>query len=166
MPPVIAFIGYHDSGKTTLASKVVRRLSRRGYRVAVVKSTKETGLVLDRPGSDTFQHRAAGAETVILAAPDQVAVWRSRGSRDLHALVRRYGSDADLVVAEGFKQAEGVPKIEVARPGGPLLMERVSGVIALVGDVSRPGVACFGRNEDRAVADFVEQRLLRSGNGG
>ena len=51
MPPVVCFTGWHNSGKTTLATQVVARLKARGYTVAVIKSTKETGLEPESPES-------------------------------------------------------------------------------------------------------------------
>ncbi len=49
MPPVISFIGWHNSGKTTLARQVVALLKAKGYVVAVIKSTKERGIAFDGP---------------------------------------------------------------------------------------------------------------------
>src|SRR5665647_1729786 len=69
MPPVISFIGWHNSGKTTLTSQVVAQLKDRGYTVAVIKSTKETGIEIDQPQTDTAAYRKVGADSVALLAP-------------------------------------------------------------------------------------------------
>jgi len=43
MPPIVTFIGWHDCGKTTLASQVVSHLKQLGYQVAVIKIHKGNG---------------------------------------------------------------------------------------------------------------------------
>ena len=71
MAPIVSFIGWHNSGKTTLATSVVAHLTRMGYRVAVIKSTDKEGIQFDVVDTDSYKHRQAGAESVMLVAPDQ-----------------------------------------------------------------------------------------------
>jgi molybdopterin-guanine dinucleotide biosynthesis protein B len=161
MPPLVTFIGWHSCGKTTLASQVVRLLKERGYAVAVVKSTKERGLLRDQEGTDTAIHREAGADAVALAGPDRLILTVERPCKDLAAIASRYFADMDLVIGEGFKEAENVPKIEVHR-GGPLLREQVRGVIAVASDLllPQPEKNIFALHEAGRLADFIEQRFL------
>ncbi|MCP3933540.1 MAG: molybdopterin-guanine dinucleotide biosynthesis protein B, partial [Bacteroidetes bacterium] len=81
MSAIVTFIGYHDSGKTTLVSKVVGHLKDMGYRVAVIKSSNDSGVSFDTPGTDTFKHRQAGADSVLFVAPDQMVL--QTGANDL-----------------------------------------------------------------------------------
>ena len=162
MPPIITFIGWHDCGKTTLASQVVRHLKERGYSVAVIKSTKETGLLLDQEGTDTFTYRQAGADSVTLIAPDQMVMTRFKelpGKR-LTTLAHRFFPDADLVVGEGFKDARQVAKIEVTRGETELLRNKVTGVIAIATDRKIAGDYIFHLDEYSEIADFIEKRFL------
>ena len=161
MPPIITFIGWHDSGKTTLASQVVRHLKKRGYAVAVVKSTKETGLVLDRPGTDTFSYHQAGADAVTLVAPDQMVLQTTNPGKQLTTLAYRFFADMDLVVGEGFKDERQVAKIEVTRGNSELLRDRVTGVIAVATDRIISGDYIFRLDESSEIADFIEKRLLK-----
>jgi molybdopterin-guanine dinucleotide biosynthesis protein B len=161
MIPVISFIGWHNSGKTTLAGRVVTLLKERGYRVAVIKATKETGIAFDTPNTDTARHRQAGADTVLLVAPDQMVMTCVPPERPLPLLelVRRYCFDLDIVIGEGFKGAEGVPKIEVRREAGqPLLCRQVRGVVALATDLDfpdDPGLALFRLDQGPEIAQFI-----------
>ena len=160
MPPLIAFIGWHNSGKTTLACQVVAHLREKGYAVAVIKSTKESGIAFDQPGSDTFRYREAGAEGVALAAPDQLTVQLRPLACDLPELADRLFPEADIVVAEGFKHAE-VLKIEVRRDEQALLLrDQVSGVIAVAADPPLAGDHCFRLDQSREIAELIENRLL------
>lgn len=160
MIPAITFIGWHNSGKTTLATTVVTCLKQRGYRVAVIKATKEQGIVFDAPGTDTARHRQAGADTVLLVAPDQVTMVGNRTDKSLVELAHLYCVDVDIVIGEGFKGAAGVPKIEVRRETDqPLLCRQVTGVVAMATNLAfpeEPGLALFRLDQGREIAEFIE----------
>jgi len=160
MPPIITFIGWHDCGKTTLASQVVRHLKERGYTIAVIKSTKETGLVLDQEGTDTYSYRQAGADAVTLIAPDQMVMTTNNPGKRLTTLAHRFFADVDLVVGEGFKEERQVAKIEVSRGDCQLLRDQVTGVIAIATDRKISGDYIFRLDESREIADFIEKRFL------
>jgi len=163
MVPVISFIGWHNSGKTTLARRVVAHLKEKGYAVGVIKSTKERDLVFDRPRTDTARYKAAGADGVALLAPDQLVVQCKPPGLELEALAQRLFPEMDIVLAEGFKHAVNVPKIEVRRdPAAPLLRDRVTGVIAVATDLPLPDGLCFRLDQSREIAELIEARLLGS----
>ncbi|WP_446010779.1 molybdopterin-guanine dinucleotide biosynthesis protein B [Candidatus Electrothrix sp.] len=166
MPPIITFIGWHDSGKTTLAAQVVRLLKKRGYSVAVIKSTKDTGLLPNQEGTDTGAYTQAGADAVTLIAPDLLVMTADRPEKNLPALARRFFADMDLVIGEGFKGADKVDKIEVFRGQGMRLAEQVSGVIAAATDqksFDRPPAdsLVFPLNQPKKIADFLEKEYIR-----
>ena len=161
MPPVISFIGWHNSGKTTLASQVVAQLKDRGYTVAVIKSTKEIGIETDQPQTDTAIYRRVGADSVALLAPDQLIIRGQSPEIGLMALANRYFFDMDIVIAEGFKHAAHVPKIEVRRVAdASLLRDEVDGVVAIATDQPIADSLCFRLDQFREIADFIEARLL------
>ncbi len=162
MPPIISFIGWHNSGKTTLSSQVVAHLKDRGYLVAVIKSTKEKGIETDQPQTDTDIYRKAGADSVALVAPDQLLFRAKPWQSDLLTLAQRYFSEMDIVIAEGFKHAAHVPKIEVRRDGeSPLLRDQVAGVVAVATDLPLAGDIVFTLDQSQAIADFIEARYLK-----
>jgi len=162
MPPIVTFIGLHNCGKTTLATQVVRQLKERGYSIAVIKSTKETGLVLDQEGTDTYNYRLAGADAVTLIAPDQMVMRTINPGKRLTTLAHRYFPDVDMVIGEGFKEAAQVAKIEVSLDDndGELLRDRVHGVIAIATNRRIAGDYIFRLDESRELADFLEKRFL------
>ncbi|MBU4261877.1 MAG: molybdopterin-guanine dinucleotide biosynthesis protein B [Proteobacteria bacterium] len=160
MPQIVTFIGWHNSGKTTLATHVVKHLKESGYRVAVIKSSKETGLTFDKPGTDTDKHRQAGADSILFVAPDQMVLMTRNNHLSLTALALRYFPDVDIVIGEGFKTADNVAKIEVIRDAGELLRNKVTGVIAVATDQNIAGDYIFQLNESRAIASFIEKRFL------
>jgi molybdopterin molybdotransferase len=72
-PLAIGVVGESSSGKTTVISGLLRRLSREGVRAAAVKHAIH-GFELDRAGSDSARMLAAGAAMVIVAGPAETAL--------------------------------------------------------------------------------------------
>jgi len=112
LPPVLSIVGKSDSGKTTLIEKLIPELKRRGYRVGVVKHAHH-GFEFDRKGKDSYRHRNAGAHTVMIASPGQIAMIKDSPDESLDHMVP-YFKDVDLLITEGFK-SDRAPKIEVFR---------------------------------------------------
>jgi molybdopterin-guanine dinucleotide biosynthesis protein B len=112
---IISIIGQKDAGKTTLVVALASEFSRRHKRVMTIKHASHPA-ELDKPGSDTYRHFHEGkAERVLIASPElRAVIERSPDDTDPVALARRYLTDADIVLVEGFK-AETLPKIEVFR---------------------------------------------------
>jgi molybdopterin-guanine dinucleotide biosynthesis protein MobB len=157
--PVIGIVGYKNNGKTTLVVRLVRHLTERGYRVSTIKHAHHT-VDIDQPGKDSWQHREAGAQEVVLATSRRWALiheLRDEPEPPLEALLARM-SPVDLVIVEGFK-AFPHPKIEAHRAerGTPLLAREDPTVLAVasdepLADLNRP---VFDLNDVEAIADFA-----------
>ena len=163
--PALAFIGYQNSGKTTLVEKVIAELARRGLRVGTVKHHGHAGFDIDVPGKDSWRHAQAGSKHVGLIAPGRYAEYADTASElPLSELLDRY-RDVDVVIVEGYK-AEGLANIVVARSG----VDRMRGDSSIdlvnaetvgvacndaLGRRVPPGVPVFDINDERAVADAV-----------
>jgi molybdopterin-guanine dinucleotide biosynthesis adapter protein len=160
MSAIVSFIGYHDSGKTTLASQVVKRLKALGYCVGVIKSSSDTGVLFDTPDTDTYKHRQNGADPVLFVAPDQLVLQAGATDLSLYTLAHRYCPDVDIVIGEGFKHARRVAKIEVRRSLEQDLRNEVRGVIAVATDLDISGKHIFRLNESEEIASFIERRFL------
>jgi len=114
-PPIVTIIGTKKQGKTTLTVKLAAELHRRGHRVMTMKHGSHT-FNIDPSTTDTYKHYHEGqAERVAMVSPDKFAlVERWAEERTPEDIAERYLSDADIVVAEGFKAA-ALPKIEIFR---------------------------------------------------
>lgn len=166
MSSIVTFIGWHDSGKTTLVTQVVSELKKLGYRVAVIKSSNDSGIQFDTPGTDTFMHKEAGAESVMLVAPDQMVLQTKNNGLSLRTLAHRYFPDVDIVIGEGFKTAKKISKIEVFRNRDQKLRDEVHGVIAVATNIE--GIAgnyVFRLDEAAEIALFIEKRFLIKNDG-
>ena len=163
MIPLLSIVGKSNTGKTTLIEKLIPALMARGYRVASVKHSRH-GFDLDREGKDSWRHRKAGARITVLASPSEVVLLETV-DHDLtyEEIEKHYIRDADIILAEGRK-GNRFPKIEVYRPELhlDLLSEGDENLLAVVTDQAvSPGVPTFRPDEVDALADFVEESLLR-----
>jgi len=166
MSTIVSFIGWHDSGKTTLVRKVVSELKKLGYSVAVIKSSNDAGIQFDTPGTDTYLHKEAGADSVMLVAPDQMVLQTQNSGISLRSLAHRYFAEVDIVIGEGFKTAEKIPKIEVFRNSDQRLRDEVQGVIAVATDLKGvEGNYVFALDQAREISLFIEKRYLTRKDG-
>jgi len=133
---VIGLAGWSGSGKTTLAEQVIAGLTARGLEVATIKHAHH-GFDADKPGKDSYRHRAAGARQVVVSSQARSVLFtenRDRGERRLEDLLDAL-SPADIVIVEGFKR-EPIPKIEIFRlaTGKPPLFTEDKQIIAVATD--------------------------------
>lgn len=156
---IIGLAGWSGSGKTTLVSKVLPCLIGQGLRVSTLKHAHH-GFDLDKPGKDSFLHRAAGATEVIISSARRWALLhelRDEAEWDLGALLGKM-APVDLVLVEGYKR-DAFPKIEVHRAanGKPLIQPDDPHIVAIAADIDLPqaGVPVIDLNATAAVADAL-----------
>lgn len=98
---IIGVIGTKNTGKTTLVTKIVRKLVDEGYRVATLKHT-HTGF--DFADKDTGKHREAGAELVVGSGEETFfLLGRKMVLDELVGTIQLLG-DFDFLVIEGFRE--------------------------------------------------------------
>ena len=71
----IGFAGWSGAGKTTLIVRLIPELNRRGFSVSTVKHAHHD-FDVDRPGKDSYAHRAAGAHEVLVVSANRLALMR------------------------------------------------------------------------------------------
>jgi molybdopterin-guanine dinucleotide biosynthesis protein B len=164
MIPIISIVGKSDSGKTTLIEKLVPELTRRGYRVATVKHDVH-GFDVDREGKDSWRHKQAGAHTVVISSPNKVALIRDvEKDLTLDEIRDKLIQDVDLILSEGYKK-DVQPKIEIFRKEKhkELLCTKEDHLVAIASNKKFDvGIPCFGLEDMKGLADFVEKEFLRS----
>ena len=159
---VLGLAGWSGSGKTTLLAGLLPALLARGLTVSTIKHAHHA-FDLDQPGKDSWRHRQAGAQEVMIAGGARWALLHEvRGAEpSLGELLTRL-APVDLVLVEGFK-ASLHPKIEVFRAGlgKPPLWPGRSDIIAVAseGTVSDCDRTVLPLDRPEAVADWVERLL-------
>lgn len=155
---IYGVVGWKNAGKTGLMERLVREITSRGISVSTVKHAHHA-FDVDHEGKDSYRHRIAGANEVVLASRKRVAIMQEMRGADepsLDALLARL-SPVDLVLIEGYKR-DAHPKVEAfrAETGNPLIGQDDATVRAVASDTplafDRP---VFDLNDTKAVADFI-----------
>lgn len=155
---VLGVVGWSGAGKTTLIEGVLPHLVGAGMRVSTVKHA-HAGFEMDRPGKDSWRHRAAGAGEVMLAGARRWALLHEVEGEEpgLEELIGRL-APCDLVLVEGWK-GHPYPKIEVYRRalGKAALWPEMAGVMAVASDGAVVGcpVPVLALDEPALVAAWI-----------
>jgi molybdopterin-guanine dinucleotide biosynthesis protein B len=159
---MFGLVGRSGSGKTTLMTALLPLLRRRGVTVSTVKHAHH-GFDLDRPGKDSFRHRQAGAEEVMLVSDSRWALMheiRDGSQPPLEDLIMRL-APVDLVLVEGF-HTHRHPALEVHRPseGHALMWREGSEIVAVASDEKLPSlpIPALDLGDVEAIAEFVLAR--------
>ena len=164
---VFGVVGWKDTGKTGLMERLVAEIVSRDLSVSTVKHAHHS-FDIDRPGKDSYRHRASGATEVLLASARRWALMselRDAPEPTLEMMLARL-SPVDLVLVEGYKRDRHL-KIETHRAevGTPLIATDDPSVLAVASDTSHPGLnkPVFHIDAIDAIADFVLRSVgLRS----
>lgn len=159
MPCIIAFVGRHNSGKTTTILAVLKELAKRGHAAGVFKSTHHE-IPFHAPGKDTSLYREAGVRCVAIKGPSELAFFQDINDEDLVATVFRLFPHEDIVILEGFKNVAAIPKIEVAARCEPGLFRDIQGVKAVITQRKLEELPAFHPDDNEAVVNFIENSLL------
>ncbi|MCC0033441.1 MAG: molybdopterin-guanine dinucleotide biosynthesis protein B [Brucellaceae bacterium] len=162
-PAIMGIAGWKNSGKTTLAERLIAELTARGWRVSSVKHAHH-GFDIDREGTDSFRHRAAGAtETAIVSSRRWALMHEGTQDEDeppLEDILAKL-APCDIVIAEGFKTGPHA-KIETRRlatKDRAPLCATLPGFIAIAADhpAEDSALPVFALDDIAAIASFVEQ---------
>lgn len=161
---VLGFAAYSGSGKTTLIERLLPLFQADGLRVAVVKQSHHD-VEVDQPGKDSWRHRQAGAQQVLLTSPHRwmlVEELTGQPEPGLEALLTRL-SPCDLVLVEGFRHGAHA-KLEIHRDavGQPWLYPDDPHVLAVIGDPPPTPIRHFALDDIpgiyRYILEFMESR--------
>ncbi len=113
--PVIGFVAYSGTGKTTLIEQLITYLTERSYKISVIKHTHHH-FDIDKPGKDSYRHREAGASEVLMVSDQRWVLMHELRQSSEPTIEEQLSklSPCDLVIVEGFKDAN-IPKIELWR---------------------------------------------------
>lgn len=137
--PLLGFVAYSGTGKTTLLEKLIPQLKTAGLHIALIKHAHHD-FDIDIPGKDSYRLRKAGAEQMMVASRQRWALVteldKEQSEPCLQELLQHLDHEKlDLILVEGFKH-EGFAKIELHRPalGKGLLFPEDDTIIALASD--------------------------------
>lgn len=167
---VFGITGWKNSGKTTLVTGIVRTLSQRGFSVATIKHAHHA-FDIDHPGKDSYLHRTAGAQQVLVTSKHRWALMHELTAPDnneknnlpeptLEELLSKL-SPVDIVIVEGFKHSNH-PKLAVIRPEhNPEPLSDEAPLVAIASDqiVDPKNYGCDGPlfllDDTEKIVDFI-----------
>lgn len=167
--PLLGFVAYSGTGKTTLLEKLIPLLKERGIRLGIIKHAHHD-FDIDTPGKDSYRLRKAGAAQTMIASAKRWALVnehdKKRDEPSLAELLPHLDTDCfDLLLVEGFKH-ENFPKIELWRRthNKPLLYPDDKNIIALACD--RPPkadseITHLDLNDVAAIAEYIIDWMAR-----
>ena len=168
--PVLGFVAFSGTGKTTLLTRLIPILKQRGIRVGMIKHAHHR-FDIDIPGKDSYELRKAGAQQMLVASQTRWALIsetpENKDDPRLEDLLKQLDhSRLDLVLVEGFKHV-AFPKIELHRPAlaQPLLFIDDADIIAVASDAPLTRdtpLPVLDLNSPAAIAEFVIQFMLQS----
>jgi len=168
---VFGIIGWKNSGKTTLITKIIKELTARDLSVATIKHAHHE-FDIDHPGKDSFQHRHAGANQVLVASHKRWALMHEITDKEeeptLETLLAKL-DPVDIVIVEGFKLSDH-PKLAVIRGGNNLdpLPDEAHPIVAIAtdSDIKAQQYNCsgpvFSLSDISNVSDFILQHAQTS----
>ena len=172
---VIAIVGTKKSGKTTTIEKLIRELTKRGYKVAAIKHVPEPDHTIDTSGKDTWRYAQAGAKTVISAAVGEIATLEKvpLETVKLSDLIKKCKGN-DIVFIEGLKKKvakrKNIPKIVVAKSMDEVVnaVGTYKPILAFSGSYSTKNLKlefpyANSLENPEQLADIIETKLLKKG---
>ena len=158
MAKIVNVIGTGSNvGKTILMEGLIKELRNRGLSVATIKHDVH-GFDIDKEGKDTYRHRAAGAETVVISSKNRFAMIKElEEETDLMDIISMVDSK-DIVLVEGYKRSP-LRKIEVFRKGvsKEIITPREKLIaIATNEDIEYYHIPIVSKEDYETLADLIE----------
>ena len=145
-----------NTGKTVLIEGLIKEMKNRGYTVATIKHDVH-GFDIDKEGKDTWRHRKAGAEAVIISSKERMALIREvQEEIPLEELIKQV-EDFDFIIIEGYKKSK-YRKLEVYRQGiSNKIITPKEKLIGVASDVSLSleGIRVVDLNNYEEIANLV-----------
>ena len=135
---VFGIVGLKNSGKTYLVKKIISKLVSLNLRIASIKHAHHD-FEIDQPNTDSYMHRQAGSEQVIISSSKRWAkIIELKNAKEKHLteLINELDKH-DIVIVEGYKNENHI-KIEIIKNpsnSSSYLFKNIKNVIALISDI-------------------------------
>lgn len=158
---LLAISGVKNSGKTTLITQLIPKLTAKNIKIATIKHDGH-GFTADIEDTDSFRHKTAGAYATAVFSNSKYLLVKDVPDCNETMLIESF-PEADLILLEGFKNSN-YPKIEIIRSDNSTISVcEPSTLIAIISDQQFfiKDVPVFGLNDIDAISDFVSEWIAR-----
>ena len=161
MSKIIGITGWKDVGKTHYASLIIKSLVKKGYQVGSIKHAHHD-FDIDKPGTDSFKHREAGSNQVIISSAKRwakITENNNENEKSLDELIQEL-QNVDVIVVEGFKK-DNHPKIEILSKDLKNRNKETKNVIAIVSnDLKDTITPVYKENDIENLVEFIIKKIL------
>lgn len=159
MSKVINIVGDKSNvGKTFVMEGIIKELKRRGLSVATIKHDIH-GFDIDKKGKDTYKHREAGSETVIISSPKRFALIKEVKEEIPLEKIINLAKDKDVILVEGYKKST-LRKIEVYKKGfSDRIISPKENLIAIASDedLNFEDILVVKKDDFKKIVDLILQ---------
>ena len=161
MSKVIGVVGWKNVGKTFFVTEIIKLLVSKKFKVGSIKHAHHD-FDIDQDGTDSFKHRNAGSNQVIISSSKRWAKIienNNKKEKNLDQLIKEF-QEIDIVIVEGFKK-ENHPKIEIIAKNSQIINSELKNVIAFVSDeMFDSNIPVFKKNDIESLVEFIIKKLL------
>ena len=151
-------------GKTTILTKILAEMKRRGLNVGTIKHIGNRSTFELPNGKDTSKHLRAGSSITLAVTSSEIITIRKDLPATLESALRQMPKGLDYVLVEGFRESE-YPKIVVASSSAAELSEVKGDTIAVILDektMIKNGTGDKGeRFKGTVLVDLIERYFSR-----
>ena len=160
MSKVINIVGSSSNvGKTYLLEGLIKELKARGYSIATIKHDVHGFDIDNKKGKDTYKHREAGSETVVISSKNRLAMIKElKEETELNDIIKMV-LDKDIILVEGYKKSY-LRRIEVFRNGvSDKIITPKEKIIAIASDIKLDikDIIVVERENYKKLADLIEK---------
>lgn len=132
-PVIFQVVGFQNSGKTTITSKLIETLTNQGLKTVTIKHHGHGGRPDVAGQKDSTKHLAAGAAASLVEGGGRLILHAEQCEYDLKEQIELMKFfHPDVILVEGYKR-EGYPKLLLIRDKQDLpLVDLVNNVHAVV----------------------------------
>jgi molybdopterin-guanine dinucleotide biosynthesis protein MobB len=105
-PYVIGFYGYSKSGKTTVITDLIKKLTEAKYKVATIKYSNKK-INFDLQEKDTYKHAQVGANPIVLSSLSETdfIIKKKILKEDIIKYLKKF-EKIDIIIIEGAKEPD------------------------------------------------------------
>lgn len=129
---IIQIVGFQNSGKTTLAEKLITAATEKGYRVGAIKHHGHGGVPETNVGKDSTRHAQAGAVVAAVEGDGVVQLQMTAPQFELAQLIDVYEKMlVNCIIVEGYKN-EHYQKVVMLKSLSDLKLMQLEHVVAAI----------------------------------
>lgn len=167
---VIQIVGYKNSGKTTLATKMIKHFTEKGLRVGSLKHHGHGGEPVGITDTDSEKHRKAGA---IISGVQGERIFQISSQEDwkIEKMLAMYQLfDMDVVILEGYKTKDYKKIVMITNKEDLPLLNHVKNTQVIVTSLPTEMFASipipvYQREESEKCIQWVYANIMKKGSG-